>query len=252
MTWLTLEEIRKLRRRWYSIRARCKYPSVKCYKHYGGRGIAVCDEWGDFKTFFAWVIESGYRPDLEIDRVNTDGNYEPSNCRWVTHKENTRNTRSNVKYENKTVGELHENHGATVLPSTIGWRLKRGATIAEAVAGPRAFSTRLFTAFGESKTLSAWAEDARCVVSRSCLANRLYAAFMSVEDSLTTPSGARKGPRSVKKISAFGETKTVVEWSKDSRCEVREHNLRWRLNHGFSAEDAITTKHYDSIRGPGK
>lgn len=64
-------------------------------KNYGGRGIIVCTEWLDkdngFINFRDWALNSGYTEDLEIDRINNNGNYEPSNCRWVTHEENSQN-----------------------------------------------------------------------------------------------------------------------------------------------------------------
>ena len=67
------------------------------YCDYGGRGITVCDEWLDknngLMSFYNWAIESGYKEGLQIDRRDNDGNYEPSNCRWVTNRVNTLNTR---------------------------------------------------------------------------------------------------------------------------------------------------------------
>lgn len=57
------------------------------YKHYFGRGITVCDEWkNDFMNFYNWSMKNGYSDDLELDRIDNDGNYEPSNCQWITHK----------------------------------------------------------------------------------------------------------------------------------------------------------------------
>jgi hypothetical protein len=65
--------------------------------YYAMRGIRVCDEWRfDFKAFELWAMENGYRDDLQIDRIDSDGNYEPSNCRWVTPSEQSRNIRRNT------------------------------------------------------------------------------------------------------------------------------------------------------------
>lgn len=82
---------------WRNMKGRCYNPkSYKNYKHYGGRGIKVCDEWlNDFKSFYNWSITHGYRDDLTIDRIDVNGNYEPSNCRWITMQEQNRNKRSN-------------------------------------------------------------------------------------------------------------------------------------------------------------
>lgn len=74
---------------WNCMRQRCSNPKNSHYSAYGGRGISVCPEWqNSFESFYAWAINNGYKDTLEIDRINNDGNYEPSNCRWVTRKEN--------------------------------------------------------------------------------------------------------------------------------------------------------------------
>lgn len=79
---------------WKSMKQRCFNPNHKSYKYYGGRGIQVCDEWeNDFQAFYDWSIANGYTEGLQIDRINNDGNYEPSNCKWVTAKENNSHRR---------------------------------------------------------------------------------------------------------------------------------------------------------------
>ena len=80
---------------WRGMKQRCQNPNCHSYKNYGGRGINICDEWLDFENFYEWALSSGYQDELQIDRINNDGNYEPSNCRWVTPKENARNKRNN-------------------------------------------------------------------------------------------------------------------------------------------------------------
>lgn len=80
--------------RWKNITQRCNNKNNAAHKSYGGRGIAICDEWkNDFKAFYDWCMANGYEKGLQIDRINNNGNYEPSNCRFVTAKENTRNSR---------------------------------------------------------------------------------------------------------------------------------------------------------------
>lgn len=75
---------------WAGIKRRCLNPHVKAYKHYGRRGITLCDEWMSFETFMDWALSNGYKDNLTIDRISGDGNYEPSNCRWITRSENSR------------------------------------------------------------------------------------------------------------------------------------------------------------------
>lgn len=86
----------KLWRVWWAIKDRCYKQNSKHYKDYGGRGIKVCDEWlTNFEVFYNWSINNGYCKGLSIDRINTDGNYEPTNCRWVDTKTQSYNTRRN-------------------------------------------------------------------------------------------------------------------------------------------------------------
>jgi len=74
------------------MKERCYNITHKDYKYYGGRGITMCDEWkNDVKIFYNWAIINGWKKDLEIDRHNNNGNYEPDNCRFIIHKENCLN-----------------------------------------------------------------------------------------------------------------------------------------------------------------
>ena len=80
---------------WMGIKARCLNPNYPRYEYYGGRGIKVCDRWkNSFNNFY---VDMGKKPEgMEIDRIDNNGDYEPNNCRWVTHAENCRNTRKTI------------------------------------------------------------------------------------------------------------------------------------------------------------
>ena len=79
---------------WVDMKKRCYNTNRRSYKNYGGRGIIVCDEWiSDFKAFYNWATANGWQKGLHIDRIENDGDYEPSNCRCTTQAENNRNSR---------------------------------------------------------------------------------------------------------------------------------------------------------------
>lgn len=101
---------------WNNIKERCENPNQHDYHRYGGRGIAICDEWrNDFQVFYDWAMSNGYDDNLTIDRIDFNGNYTPENCRFVDMKTQQRNRRNNVivKYNGKslTLPEAAERSG---------------------------------------------------------------------------------------------------------------------------------------------
>lgn len=121
---------------WAGIKTRCKNPKSKAYKNYGARGITVCDEWAnDFTAFHEWAMANGYQEGLTIDRIDANGNYEPSNCRWLTNAEQQNNRRNNhsITYngETHTMAEWARILGINY--HTLQTRLYRGWTIEKAI-----------------------------------------------------------------------------------------------------------------------
>ena len=88
----------RIYRIWIGMKSRCHNPNDTGFQYYGARGITVCDEWkNDFESFHDWAMSHGYSDELSIDRIDVNGNYEPSNCRWITMKEQQRNKRKAVR-----------------------------------------------------------------------------------------------------------------------------------------------------------
>ena len=132
---------------WTRIKDRCYREKNPNYRNYGGRGIKMCDEWkDDFVKFRTWAINSGYKEELlkngknkwTIDRINNDGDYEPSNCRWVTIKQQCRNRRTNsfVEYngEKYCYAELSENFN--INKQIIQYRISHGWSINDTINTP--------------------------------------------------------------------------------------------------------------------
>jgi hypothetical protein len=89
---------------WASMKNRCNNPNANHYSDYGGRGINYNEVWETFELFYEWAIKNGYKEGLTLERIDVNGNYEPSNCKWITIQEQQNNKRDNVliTYKNKT------------------------------------------------------------------------------------------------------------------------------------------------------
>lgn len=124
---------------WIDIKKRCYNINSINYKNYGGRGITICDEWkNDFMPFYNWSMNNGYTDKLSIDRINNDGNYEPSNCRWVDKFTQANNTRRNhyITYKGKEMTLAEWSKTLNIGYDCLKTRLRRGWSIEEAFNTP--------------------------------------------------------------------------------------------------------------------
>lgn len=126
-----------MHRVWCTMVERCTKPTSEKWPLYGGRGIKVCERWLTFSNFLA---DMGERPSPKhtIDRIDPDGDYEPSNCRWATQTEQQRNRRNNVRIEfngeTLCVSEWAERIG--LRPHTLAYRLRAGWSVKRALTEP--------------------------------------------------------------------------------------------------------------------
>lgn len=124
---------------WRSMKNRCNNENDKQYSDYGGRGIKLCEEWDkNFRTFYFWAQENGYKEGLSIDRIDNNKGYFPDNCHWTDRETQNNNRRDNVfityNGETKTVTQWSRVVGRP--RRTIADRLKNGWSIEKALFEP--------------------------------------------------------------------------------------------------------------------
>lgn len=129
----------KIYNSWQSMKNRCYNKKYENYNRYGGRSIKVCDEWkNNFQAFYDWAINNGYKEGLTIDRIDNNGNYEPSNCRWVTAKIQNRNTSQNIiiTFNNKTQCLTDWANELNISREVLYYRIKKGWGTERALTEP--------------------------------------------------------------------------------------------------------------------
>lgn len=155
--------IRRLASIYSGMKNRCLNTNEADYKHYGGRGIEICENWLDekygFDNFYNWAIENGYSNELTIDRIDVDGNYEPNNCRWATRKEQGINKRDSIyltfEGETKHISEWAEMYGVST--GTLRGRYYKNKDV-DYIFYPKKHRHTYIEINGVEKTISEWAK----------------------------------------------------------------------------------------------
>ena len=178
----------RLYRIWSEMKRRCENSDRPNYRNYGGRGIKVCQEWkNSFETFKEWALNNGYSDELSIDRIDNAGNYEPSNCHWVTVKAQANNKRSNnliaYKGEKHTLAQWCEIFGLDY--SVVYMRLYRNHLSFEEAIKKGNRVERKLTFKGKTQSMSEWTRELG--FKKNTLDNRLNKLGWTVERALSTP-----------------------------------------------------------------
>jgi hypothetical protein len=147
------------------MRARCRNERHRQFKNYGGRGITICERWNEFENF---LEDMGSRPSAQhqLERIDNDGNYEPSNCRWATRVEQANNKRTNrfVTIANRTLQLTEWARAAGINKGTLHRRLSRNWPPAQLLKAPQRNSRkadRFFTRDGRTMAAADWDREAK-------------------------------------------------------------------------------------------
>lgn len=186
----------RLYRIWADMKRRCKNSDRPNYKNYGGKGIRVCQEWeNSFDSFREWALNNGYSDDLSIDRIDNNGNYEPSNCCWVTAKEQANNKRNNLhieyKGETRTLAQWCEVFGLE--RNVVAMRIYRDNIPFEEAIKKGNRVKRLLTYKGKTQSIAEWTRELG--FKKNTLDNRLNKLGWTVEKALSTPELSYKWDR---------------------------------------------------------
>lgn len=183
---------------WCDMKRRCYNKKRKNFKNYGGRGITVCNEWkNNFLSFYNWSIKNGYKDNLTIDRIDVNGNYEPSNCMWANKKAQNNNKRTNhyITYSGKTKTlkqwseELNLNYDA--LRNRINcfhWDIEKALKIK--IKQTTKKYRHYITYNKKTQSLAEWSRETG--IEYYALKNRINRYGWSIEKALTTPINKSK------------------------------------------------------------
>ncbi|MDD5064951.1 MAG: hypothetical protein PHQ35_09390 [Phycisphaerae bacterium] len=177
----------RLHRIWCGMRQRCFNANSKDFKNYGGRGVTICEAWERFASFREWALNNNYKENLTIERKNVNGNYEPSNCEWITNLEQANNKRCNIfithNGETKTLAQWAEFLG--VDGTVLKRRINNGYPLEKALSNQRFYTYHQLEFNGKKQTMKEWSRELG--ISYVALKARITTNQWSIERALTTP-----------------------------------------------------------------
>lgn len=229
------KERKRLKSIYNGMRLRCYNEDNVNYKYYGGKGVAICDEWLlSFENFFDWAINNGYNENLTIDRIDSEKEYSPDNCKWSTKKEQAYNRSMSVKLtlNGRTMYMTEWAEELEIDKKILSWRYNNGWSDEEILSRPRDYKESKLLLNGETHSMSEWSRITGIKVAT--ISDRMKKGW-SVEDALTKTPNDREI-----KITHNKETRTLTEWAK--MLDVPKTRLSNRYRRGWSDEEIIIGK----------
>lgn len=229
------KERKRLRSIYNGMRLRCYNEDNVNYKYYGGKGVTICDEWLlSFENFFDWAINNGYNENLTIDRINSEKEYSPDNCKWSTKKEQAYNRSMSVKLtlNGRTMYMTEWAEELEIDKKILSWRYNNGWSDEEILTRPRDYKESKLTLNGETHSMSEWGRITG--INVSTISARIRDGW-SVEDALTK----KPNDRAIR-ITYNNKTKTLKEWAE--YLNVPKSRLNNRYTRGWSDEEIIIGK----------
>jgi len=222
---LTYKQYKKLYHMRFSAIDRCTNPLNHAYKNYGGRGISVCNEWlSSIDSFIDFAINNGFIDKCDIDRIDNDRNYEPSNVRFVDRKTNSRNRRSSKKLTingvTRLLCEWSELSGLS--HQAIHWRIKNGVSDDD-ILNPETCSTVVVN--GIKYTVKELSEKYNIKVDT--IEWRIRHGY--INDDLIKPTG--------KHVTINGVTKNINDWA--SIIGISKSTLSHRIVSGYTDNELL-------------
>lgn len=225
----------RLRSIYYGMKQRCYNENSINFKYYGGKGVAICDEWLlSFENFFDWAINNGYNENLTIDRIDSEKEYSPDNCKWSTKKEQAYNRSMSVKLtlNGRTMYMTEWAEELEIDKKILSWRYNNGWSDEEILSRPRDYKESKLSLNGKTHSMSEWSRITGIKVAT--ISDRMKKGW-SVEDALTKSPNDREI-----KITHNKETRTLTEWAK--MLDVPKTRLSNRYRRGWSDEEIIIGK----------